>query len=92
MNTKNTNYIENVLTKMVKLEFPFITNIVVKGKFTHNDVNYYRIYMYVNSKVMPIDYESSRPMIYIRRLGEYFLKDNDIIFSVMYLDTNIDTI
>jgi hypothetical protein len=46
--------------------------------------------MHVNSKVMPVDYESSRPMTYIRELGKYFLNENDDIISIMYLDTNFN--
>jgi|LakMenE01Jun11ns_1017448.scaffolds.fasta_scaffold9757881_3 hypothetical protein len=90
MSDENTDYIKNVLMKMVEVEFPFITNIVVKHKSTWNNVNYYNIFMHVNSKVMPVDYESSRPMTYIRELGKYFLNENDDIISIMYLDTNFN--
>lgn len=91
MSAKNTDYIKDVLMKMVELEFPFITNIVVVYKGTFNDINYYNIFMHVNSEVTPIDYESSNPMTYIRQLGKYFLNDNDDIISIMYLDTNFNS-
>ena len=90
MSTKNTKHIKDILMKMVETEFPFITNIVVKHKSTYNNINYYNIFMHVNSKVMPVDYDSSRPMTYIRELGKYFLNENEDIITIMYLDTNFN--